>query len=241
MPVSVRLDFTPPSIQNIETLFVEEAPASGGPFHVIDTTTAVGTYPGYISYYTTQSATDVNYWFRIRWETSDGVFTPYSEALQGGTKTLVQEIVDRVMLRNPSLNEIIVTQEAQAVVSQIFGTQDPNSVAVGDATYVEIRGMTNLTLARSLVATTLAAGGSVSGYTAGLVSLKGGTTSTDPTKAIEALIAMAAEDLPLVGKYSIILLLSDVESNYCGQREQLHGVDLTRTIVDYEVPAAISP
>jgi hypothetical protein len=241
MPVSVRLDFTPPSVEDVSTLYVEEAPASGGPFSVIDTTTAVGTYPGYISYYTTQNATDVNYWFRIRWETSDGVFTPYSAALMGGTKTLVQEIVDRVMLRNPSMNEIVVTQEAQAVVSQIFGTQDPNSIPVSQATYTEIRGMTNLTLARSLVATYLAVGGSVSGYTAGLVSLKGGTTSSDPTKAIDALIALAAEDLPLVGQYSVILLMADVESSYCAPRGQLHGVDLTRAVVDYETPAAISP
>jgi len=238
--VSVRLDFTPPSIQSVSKLHVEEAPAQGGPFSEIDTTAAVGSYPTYISYYTTQNATDVNYWFRIRWETSDGIFTAYSASLMGGTKTLVQEIVDRVMLRNPNLNEIIVTQEAMAVVSQVYGTQDPSSIPVSQATYVELRGMTNLTLARSLIATYLAAGGTVSKYTAGLVSLQTGSTTSDPTKAIEALIKAAAEDLNL-GNTSIILVLSDVESSYCGSRGQLHGVDLTRAVVDYEVPAAISP
>src|SRR5262245_28257796 len=102
---TVRLDFTPPGIPDVTKLHIEEAPASGGPFVEIEQV-ASGTYPNYISYYVTQNASSATYWFRIRWETSQGAFTPYSGALQGGTKTLVQEIVDRVMLRNPSLNEI---------------------------------------------------------------------------------------------------------------------------------------
>jgi|SRR5215471_2144627 len=236
MAVSVRLDFTPPTIPDVKTLHVEEAPNSTGPFVEIDSTTAVGTYPNYISYYTTQSATDLNYWFRIRWETSEGVFTPYSGSLQGGTKTLVQEIVDRVMLRNPNLNEVIVTQEAQAVVSEVMGTQDPNSLPVSAATYVQLRGMTNLTLARSLIATYLASGGTVSKFTAGLVSLQTGSTTADPTKAIEALIKAANDDLGLY--YSVVLLMADVESTLGGcnaNGNSLHGVDLTRSIamIDY--------
>lgn len=231
MAVSVRLDFTPPSLQDIASLRVEESPAQGGPFVEIDSTTAVGSYPSYISYFTTQVATDVNYWFRIRWQTTQGVFTPYSEALQGGTKTLVQEIVDRVMLRNPSLNETIVTQEAQAVIADYFNTDEPNSIPADGATPVEIRGMTNMTLARSLIATSLASGGTASGFTAGLVSIKSGTSSADPTKAIEALIKAAQEDLG--GGTSLILLMSEIDPtgrSYCGSRAQLHGVDLTRSI-----------
>jgi hypothetical protein len=233
MPESVRLDFTPPTITGVTKLHIEEAPDSGGPFAVVESTTAVGTYPNYISYYTTQLATSTNYWFRIRWETSDGVLTPYSQALQGGSKTLVQEIVDRVLLRNPSLNEVIVTQEAQAVVSEAMGTLDPNSVSVEDATYVEIRGMTNLTLARSLIATTLASGGSVSQFTAGIVSIKSGTTGADPTKAIEALIAAANEDLNL--SYSVILLLKSVSSEITSSRNrEIVTADLSRVIVEVQ-------
>jgi hypothetical protein len=241
MPEPVRLDFTPPGIQSVIKLHVEEAPAKTGPFSEIDSTTSVGLYPTYISWYTTQLATDLNYWFRIRWETSDGVFTPYSEALQGGTKTLVQEIVDRVLLRNPSLNENIVTQEAQAVVSEVMGTQDPNSVQVEEATYVQLRGMTNMTLARSLIATYLATGGGTnSGFTAGLVSIKSGTSGADPTKAIEALLKSANNDL---GKsYSLVLLMAAVDpGGYGCYPSQLHGVDLSRSVIDYDVPAAISP
>lgn len=243
MPVAVRLDFTPPTVNDISKLHVEEAPAKGGPFQEIDSTTAVGTYPNYISFYTTQSATDLNYWFRIYWETTQGVKTPYSEPLQGGTKTLVQEIVDRTLLRNPSLNEVIVTQEAQAVVSQVFMTQDPNALQVEEATYVQLRGMTNMTLARSLVATYLASGGTVAKYTAGLVSLQTGTTTADPTKAIDALLKSANDDLNL--NYSVILLLSQVDpsgrSYSCGPYGGLHGVDLTRTTIDYEAEAVVSP
>ncbi len=242
MPVSVRLDFMPSTLPDVASLHIEEAPDQAGPFTEIEMVTTVGSYPNYISYYTTQNATSLSDWFRIRWQTVDGVFTPYSGVLQGGSKTVVQEVVDRVLIRNPSMNEIIVTQEAQAVISNYFNVADPDSILVQSATPVEIRGMTNMTLARSLVATYLAAGGTVSGYTAGLVSLKSGATGADPTKAIEALLKLAAEDLNL-GNYSYILLLSDVAdgSSYCGSSGQLHGVDLTRTVVDYEVPAAISP
>lgn len=239
MAVSVRLDFTPPSIPDIIKLHVEEAPASAGVFAEIDSTTQVGSYPNYISYYTTQVASDLNYWFRIRWETSDGVFSPYSSTLQGGTKTLVQDIVDRVLLRNPNLNEIIVTQEAQAVVAQYFGTDDPNSIPVTGASYVEIRGMTNMTLARSLVATFFATGGTVSGFTAGLVSIKAGTTGgTDPSKAIEALVKSANIDLG-TGE-SFVLLLKQIGNGAdrpycCPPSGALTGVDLTRSaaMIDY--------
>src|SRR5262245_46554390 len=129
---SVRLDFTPPMLPDVTELHIEEAPTQDGTFAEIEVVTAVGTYPNYISNYTTTFATDNNYWFRIRWETSQGVSTPYSLALQGGTKTLVQEIVDRTLLRNPTLNEIIVTQEAQAVISESFPGQDPNTIPVED-------------------------------------------------------------------------------------------------------------
>src|SRR4029077_15361267 len=139
---SVRLDFVPATTPGMISLRVEESMLKEGPFTEIDKVMAIGAYPNYISYYVTLSATDANYWFRIRWEGEGGIFAPYSQPLQGGTKTLVQEIVDRVILRNPTLNEAIVTQEAQAVVSQYMATDDPNSVLVDEANYIEIRGMT---------------------------------------------------------------------------------------------------
>jgi hypothetical protein len=103
-----------------------------------------------------------------------------------------------------------------------------------DATYVQLRGCVNLTLARSLVATYLASGGTVSKFTAGLVSLQSGATTADPTKAIKALIDAANADLGL--SYSVVLLMSDVESSLaCGDNGRLHGVDLTRSVamIDY--------
>jgi len=239
MGVPVRLDFTPPTLPEVASLHIEEASDQQGTFSEIEVVTEVGSYPNYISYYTTQNATAVDYWFRIRWKTSEGVFTDYSPAIQGGTKLLVQEIVDRVILRNPALNEVIVTQEAVAVVSENFPGEDPLTIPVENATYVQIRGMTNMTLARSLIATTLASGGSVSKFTAGLVSLQAGTTAADPTKAIDALIKSANDDLGTGASY--VLLMSTVDptgASYgycCGPGGSLHGVDLTRTVamVDY--------
>src|SRR4029077_17173717 len=234
---TVRLDFVPPTQAGMVALRIEESPAQDGVFTEIERAIAIGVYPNYISNYTTPEAQDETDWFRIRWEGEDGIFSPYSGSIQGGTKTLVQEIVDRCLLRNPALNEVIVTQEAQAVVSDVMHTQDPNSVLVEEATYVQLRGMTNLTLARSLVATYLAAGGTVSKFTAGLVSLQTGATTADPTKAIEALIASANGDLNL--NYSVILLMANIDSG-C-RPAQLHGVDLTRTSIDYEAESVISP
>jgi len=239
---TVRLDFVPPSQAGMVALRIEESSAQDGSFAEIERATAIGAYPNYISDYTTNLAVRENDWFRIRWEDENGAFSPYSGAIQGGTKTLVQEIVDRTLLRNPSLNEIIVTQEAQAAIASYYNTNDPNSILVTDATQVEMRGLTNMTLARSLVATTLATGGSVSGFTAGLVSIKSGATSTDPTKAIEALIKAANDDLG--GNYSIILLMSEWPDGnpLCGcAPAELVGVDLTRTVIDYEAEVVISP
>jgi hypothetical protein len=232
MAVSVRLDFMPPTLPDIAALHIEEAPEAQGIFQEIDRVTDIGSFPSYISYYTTFNATNLNYWFRIRWETTQGVFTPYSQVLQGGTRTLVQEIVDRVMLRNPSLNEIIVTQEAQAVISGFYGVPDPNLIQMSEATYIEIRGITNMTLARSLISTYLASGGTVSKYTAGLVSLQSGATTADPTKAIEALITAANDDLGL--RYSVVLLMKECDglgSGYCAPQGQLQGIDLSRTLM----------
>jgi hypothetical protein len=244
----VRLDFVPPSQTGIVALIIEEASAKDGPFTQIERTTAVGLYPNYITYYTTTVALDAQDWFRIRWEDQDGIFSAYSEPLKGGTKTLVQEIVDRVLLREPALDERIVTQEAQAVVAEVMGTDDPNSILVEEATPVQLRGMTNLTLARSLVASyfTMTAGSS-SKWVAGLVSLQSGTSSADFDKAIEALVKSANNDLGM--GYSVILLMAGgygvggcatTATPYCRPNGKLHGVDLTRATVmlDYEVHSA---
>lgn len=240
---TVRLDFVPPTQVGMIALRIEEAPTQDGTYTEVERATEVGSYPNYISNYTTNAAVNEIDWFRIRWEGEDGIFSPYSGSLQGGTKTLVQEIVDRTLLRNPSLNEIIVTQEAQAAIADYYHTDDPNSIMATDASPVEIRGLTNMTLARSLIATTLASGGTVARFTAGLVSLQSGTTGADPTKAIEALVKSANDDLG--GGYSVVLLMSEFGTNgegrYCNSLGGLHGVDLTRTVIDYENEVVVSP
>lgn len=240
---TVRLDFVPPSAPDIVALRIEEATAKEGVFAEIESTTAVGTYPNYISYYTTNAATSVSNWFRIRWEAADGILSAYSEPLQGGTKTLVQEIVDRVLLRMPTANEIIVTQEAQATISIVFATDDPNSILVEEATPVQIRGITNLVMARTMAGSYYVSVGTTDKFTAGLVSLQSGSSGSaggSMADAIKELLKLANEDLGIGASY--VLLMQGACDTYCGVSLQpVHGIDLTRTtltLYDYEEQGA---
>jgi hypothetical protein len=235
MPVSVTLEFIPPDEPDLKALHVYESPTQTGTFTEIDSTLEIAAYPNWISRYTTALATSITDWFAIAWENTAGVTGQLSAPLQGGSTTLVSEIINRVMIRNPSLNQIIVGQEAQAVVSEYMHVDDPNFVAVSDASYVEIRGMTNMTLARSLIATVFATGAtSTAGFTAGLVSIKSSTgASADPTKAIEALVKSANADLGT--SESIVLLMADVSASLGCRPTALTGVDLSRSVamIDY--------
>jgi len=212
---SVPLDFTPPIEPDITELHIEEASSKDGPFNEIETVTAVGAYPDYISRYTTSLATALNDWFRIRWKDSKGAYTPYSEPLQGGTTTLVQQIVNRVMLRDPMADENVALQEAEAVISDVFRVDDPYTIDPATVTPKQKSGITFLTLARtylSSIVTSIAAGTSDS-YTAGLVSQSAGTASQSEISKglsnIEQLIEWANRDLGL--SFSVVMLLEEIE------------------------------
>jgi hypothetical protein len=170
----IRLDFTPPSEPDLTALHVEESATSTGPFVEIQVITPIGTYPDYITF-ATVNANQPTDWFRIRWANAGGAFTPYSEAIQGGTTTLVQTIVDRVMIRNPTADERIVTQAAEQIISSVMKTPNPYDVTL-TANYSQLEGMTLLTLVRVAIST-LAAGGNASSFTAGLISMKQDTGS----------------------------------------------------------------
>jgi len=206
MPVSVHLDFIPPDVPDLTTLKIYEAAVKTGPYTVIETVTPVGTQGSYISEYTTNVATSLTDWFAIEWLDSKGASFGVSQGVQGGVESLVSEIVDRIMLRDPSVNEGVAGQEAEAVVEQFYGTTDPLAMLKSDATAVELSGLTLLALVRSKIATISSSSTSTS-YTAGLVSQSGGSGAETNFAALEKLLEQA--NAILGTSFSVILQMQD--------------------------------
>jgi uncharacterized protein YraI len=190
----VRLDFVPPQDPDIAALRIFEAAISEGPFQEIERATNIGVYPSYISYYVTDQATSASNWFAIRWENLEGIVGDMSSPIQGGTGTVVHEILNRVKLRSSALPEAIIVQSAEFVISEVMGTDNPYDPNL-NPTYRQMEGMTLLTLARSGIQL-IGAAGSDSGWTAGLVSMKSGTGTTSKDN-LEWLMAEAARVLGL--------------------------------------------
>lgn len=187
----VRLDFTPPNAPGVSKLHIWEAPTPTDQFNEIETVDEVGVYPNYISYHTTSFATGPSYWFAISWEDEQGAQGDLSAPIQGNTTSLVAILVQRVMNRDPSLNEVVVTEETESTIMEFYDTEDPYSVTTYKGS--ELSGLTYLVMARSYISTLVVNQAAGESYTAGLVSQKSSTSSgaTDPRRMIEALITYA--------------------------------------------------
>lgn len=220
----VYLDFFPPQEEDIVTLHVEEAPTSTGPWVEIQTFPA-GPYPDYISNVTITQAFEKNDWFRIRWENSEGAFTPYSEPLQGGTTTLVATIVDRMMLRDVAIDENIAAQEAEAAISEYFRVTNPYDVDPTNIAPNIIMGIMLLAMSRVyLVESAISEAGS---YTAGII---GQTYKGHQGKDIDAIIKLANRYLNR--NYSAIMLLKEIAVG--GGYKQIVAADVTRSIIEIQ-------
>jgi hypothetical protein len=174
--VSQYLNFLPPSAPNIDALLIYEGPTSAGPFALIETTTNVGSPPNYITEYTTDNATSHTNYFVIQWRDDDGNLGEPSAPIKGNTQTVVAEVVERVLLRSPNLDERIVVQEAEAIIEYVFN-KNPYEVSIDEVTYTQLAAMTDLALVYSTFTTQTiaqASTSSVASYTAGLVSEKSG-------------------------------------------------------------------
>ena len=226
MAESVALEFLPPTDEDIVKLIILEAPAAVGPFLSIEEVTDVGSYPTYINNYTTDLATSKTNWFAIQWEDSKGALSPVSAAVQGGMSTLAGEIVDRVMLRDPNLNQNVVMQEALAVIEMYF-KQDPTTIPLSEASYAELSGLTLLTMARCYIVTA-ASQTSTDDYTSGLVSQKSGTGSKSGGIDLDALIAQANAFLGT--NYSVIMVMEEIE--IAGGMVGVTTKDQTRLIIE---------
>ena len=223
---SVELQFLPPDSEDIVTLHVEEAPAMGGPFTQVQTFPA-GTYPNYIYTAVVDNAVSATDWFRIRWQDSAGGYTPYSDPVQGGTTTIVSQVMDRVILRDPSLDPLVVGQEAEAAVCWYFGVDDPYSVDPSQATPQILSGLTMLTLARCYVIN-LISQGTTTKWQAGLVSMDQSSSTKQAWDAIEKMILFANRELGR--NYSAVLMLEEIAVG--GGYKQLKVYDVSRLMIE---------
>jgi len=222
----VRLDFVPPNIPDLKYLHIYESPTKTGTFAPIEQVSAIGTYPNYISYYTTELAGAADHWFAIEWEDSKGAKFGLSQPIQGGVETALGRITNNVMIRDASANETVVAQEAEAVIEMVMGTTDPLSVTIDQVTARQISGMTLLTLARVLLYNQLSSS-TVDQFTAGLVSIK--QASNDKGIAnIKSIIDEANKILGL--NVSVILLIEDIEIG--GGTVAPISVDQSRLLID---------
>ena len=225
---SVPLRFTPPEIEDVVELKIWESPTQGGTYTEIDSVTPVGSYPDYISHYTTQNATSKFYWFAISWVDSKGAETDLSQPMQGGEETLVGKIVTRVMQRDPTVSVNIATQEAEAAISKYFNVVDPFSIDPATVSPSILSGLTNLTLVRSYLTRIITSSGSSSKWTAGIVSMDDSSQTKGQVANIEALMKLANADLGL--QYSVVLLMEEI--TVAGHYKRLVGADLSRTIIE---------
>jgi hypothetical protein len=220
---TVRLNFVPPPDLDIIELRIYEASAKIGPFSQIEIVTAIGEYPDYISTYTTVNATAVNHWFAIDWYDNKGGNLGMSDPIQGNAQYLISEIVSRVMVRDPSINENIIYDEAEAVLEAYLpdGT-DIHSAMYDDVNAQERSGLTLLVQARCYL---FDISEGEEEYTVGLVSQrKKNSRSLD---FIKQLLTLASAQLGLSA--SRVLQMAEVEIVGVVQGAE---VDQTRLLIE---------
>jgi len=197
---SVYLRFIPPpNTHDLDKLHVWESPAADATFQKVQTFEEVGAYPDWIDFVEVTNAVNALDFFAIQWESSAGVLSELSSPVQGTKETLVGEIVDRVLIRSPLLDDNVVQQETEAVIEMVLPGIDPYTVDRSMVTYRQKSGITFLVLARSLLTTVLVSSGNTQSYTAGLVSQTLGSSSQQQQslKNIEQMIEWANRDLGL--------------------------------------------
>jgi len=233
MAVSVALEFIPPDEPDLKALHVYESATKTGTFVEIDNTQVIGAYPKWISRYTTANATSIYDWFAIAWQNQAGVLGALSAPMQGGSTTLVSEIVNRVMIRDPNLNQIIVGQEAEAAISEYYGVTDPYTVALSTVPPNVMSGLTLFTMARCYIvqAAVGTSTGTAHKWTAGIVSLDSSASSgMSPWDSVQKLLEMANKELGR--NYDLVLLLKEIE--VAGGYKELVSIDLSRAIYELQ-------
>lgn len=229
---TIAVDFTPPDIPGIVALRIYESATKEGIYAQIERTTDIGTFPTYISRYTSAMASSSTDWFKIAWEDEAGDISVTSVAMQGGTTTLVSTLVNRVMLRDAALNEVVVAQVAEAVICKVMHTTDPYDVTL-TATFDQLEGMTLMILARANMHMIMNSASESDSYTAGLIAIKSASsTKTSSTDLIEWLIDQA--NLLLGLDYSAVMLMEDIVIDGSSSAWQWDHSRLLVNVINYE-------
>jgi hypothetical protein len=230
MPASVFLNFTPPDREDLTKLHIFESTDPAGPWTEIEVVTAIGEYPNYISSYTTELASSAINWFSIQWEDSKGAKTDQSNSIQGGTETLVGEIVDRVLVRDGTLDEQVVLAETEALLERYFG-QDPYTVDPNSVGYATKNSLAKMVQAKSMYSKFVTSSSTSGGWTAGLVSMK--SSSGDATAimdVIDALMKEAARELGV----GVSIVAQMMEIPIAGGMSRIVSADISRLLIEVE-------
>jgi hypothetical protein len=121
-----------------------------------------------------------------------------SAPIKGDTTTLVGELVKRVMLRDASLDENLVLQEAEATVSWIYRVDDPYSIDINTVSPLWLNELANLSLV-SVMYLNLTQSSYYQSYTAGLISETSAVNTQNATKSIENMEKRALRRLGIGG------------------------------------------
>lgn len=198
--MNVPLTFIPPTADDIATLHIWEGATSAGPFFEIDST-PVGTFPDYIREFVTTHANSISDWFAIQWEDAAGVRGNLSASMMGGTTSLIGELIERVLLKNGDLNETIALQEAEAVISYIYGVDDPYTIDIGTVNKLWLSELSNLVYVSCMYDEVIQIGAlSQTSYTAGIISeSSGGSNNKTVLDNLERLEKRALKRLGIGG------------------------------------------
>jgi hypothetical protein len=203
---SVYLRFVTPDVDDLVTMNIYEGTDPAGSFHLIESVTNIGIYPEYIDNYTTNAAASNANYFCIEFIDNKGASTNLSAPVKGDVSLAVSEIQQRVLERDNRIDERVALQETESALQWAFPGYDPYDAAL-TLTYVEKRGITNLTLAMCyLTEMAHTMGGS---WVAGVVSLKVSDQAIKMrAEAIDKLILWANRDLGT--NFSMVAYLQDL-------------------------------
>lgn len=215
---SVFLEFVPPMREGFVKLHIYESASLTDPLTLIETVEDIGTYPNYISSYSTDQATSRDDYFAIQWEDDKEVLTDVSTRVKGRTETLPGQVMDRVRQRDSTLDAGVVAQEAESAIEMVFN-KDPYSVDLSvdvaeGRRYRTLNGLVYMVLARSLLAS-IVQSSATSQATMGLVSFQS-STSTNRVKDVADLIDMANRELGI--NQSVVIDMERICKSYGGRR-----------------------
>ena len=228
MSASVYIDFVAPNdLPDITKLHIYEATTPDGPWSEIEVVTPVGTQGDYITYYTTSLATSADNFFSIRWENVKGAISELSDPVQGNTRSVIADVTQRMLLRNPSLDEEIAYQEAAAVVEQYTGSLNPDPATISQQ---KLTGMTLLALARTQLSVYAAGSTTGDSWVAGLVSMKSSTGTSFNTDTFSALLKQAQSLLGISTSRVAQMCVPEI----AGGLAQIVTADISRLMIEVE-------